>query len=121
MASPEGFIQSLLRAPTLASEDDTRRARLLYRLLGTMAGLAVLGTVSALFETRNDWRVTAFFYGIVGVWLVGMAVLVRRGKVVLAAWVLSVLFWLMMNGPGRASLDRVLAGWLGIGGHRRPA
>jgi putative oxidoreductase len=32
-----------------------------------------------------------------------------------------VLFWLMMNGPGRASLDRVLAGWLGIGGHRRPA
>ncbi|HEX2877877.1 MAG TPA: ATP-binding protein [Polyangiaceae bacterium] len=96
MAPPEGLIQSLLRAPTLASDDDTRRAQLLYRLLGSMAGLAVLGTVSALFETRNDWRVTAFFYGLVGVWLVGMAVMVRRGRVVLAAWILSVLFWLLI-------------------------
>jgi len=93
---PDGLLKSLLRAPTLASDDVTRRAQLLYRLLGAMAGLAVLGTVSALFETRNDWRVTAFFYGVVGVWLLGMAFLVRRGRVVLAAWILSVLFWLLI-------------------------
>ena len=84
----------MLGARRPASDDGARRAQLLNRLIGTMLGLSVLGAASALLETRNDWRVTIFFYGLVVVWLIGIGVIVRRGHVVLAAWVLSSFFWL---------------------------
>jgi signal transduction histidine kinase len=84
---------SWLHPPQLANEDDTRRAQLLYRLIGTMLGLAALGTTSALLAPTNDVRVTCFFYGLIFAWLIGMVAVVRRGYVSLAAWILSLLFW----------------------------
>lgn len=84
----------MLGALRRASDDGARRAQLLNRLLGAMLGLAVLGGASALLEPRNDWRVTVFFYGLVILWLIGVGVIVRRGRVVLAAWILSSFFWL---------------------------
>jgi len=79
-----------------STDDDTRRARLLYRLIGTMLALAALGTVSALLDPHNSVRVTLFFYGLVFAWLLGVGAFVRRGRVALAAWTLSVFFWLLI-------------------------
>jgi signal transduction histidine kinase/CheY-like chemotaxis protein len=85
---------SLLGARRRASDDGARRAKLLNRLIAAMLGLTVLGAASASLETRNDWRVTIFFYGLVALSLIGIGIVVRRGRVVLAAWILSLFFWL---------------------------
>ena len=89
-------MRSWLRLPTLPSEDDTRRARQVYRMLAAMIGLAALGFVSSLFEPKNDVRITMLFYGIVLGWLVGVGVFLRRGRVIAAGWVLSIFFWLLV-------------------------
>ena len=87
---------SWFRPAKLATEDDTRRAQLLYRLIGTMLGLAALGAVSALLDPHNSVTVTLFFYGLVVAWLLGIGAFVRRGRVSLAAWTLSLFFWLLI-------------------------
>ena len=92
---PQDTNDSMLGSPLLAS-DSARKAQLLNRLLGTMLALAALGAVSGYVEPRNDWRVTTFFYGLICVWLFGVAFFVRRGRVVLAAWILSALFWVLI-------------------------
>lgn len=91
---PLKYLYSWFEPPVLANEDDTRRARLLSRLLLVMLGLAALGCCAALLESRNKVHVTLSFYGVVFAWLIGVAGFVRRGRIVLAAWVLSLLFWL---------------------------
>ena len=93
---PLKYVYSWFEPPVLANEDDARRARLLSRLLFVMLGLAALGCSAALLESRNSLRVTLSFYGLVFAWLVGLTAFVRRGRIVLAAWVLSLLFWVMI-------------------------
>jgi signal transduction histidine kinase/CheY-like chemotaxis protein len=98
-ALPSGPFKRVLawfEPPALADEDDTRRARLLSRVILVMMVLAAIGCVAGVVEQRNDLRITLSFYGVVWAWLIGMGVFVRRGHVKLAAWVLSILFWLMI-------------------------
>jgi signal transduction histidine kinase/ActR/RegA family two-component response regulator len=87
---------SWLRLPDLPNEDDARRARQLYRMLAAMVGLTVVGFLSSLLEPRNDIRVSVGFYGIVLIWLIGVGIFARRGRVHAAGWVLSILFWLLI-------------------------
>jgi len=80
----------------LPDEEDARRGRLLYRMLAAMIGLAFLGLCSSLLESRNDTMVTLLFYGIVLIWLLGVGVFLKRGRVLAAGWILSIFFWLLV-------------------------
>ncbi|HEX2730997.1 MAG TPA: ATP-binding protein [Polyangiaceae bacterium] len=87
---------SWFKLSSLPDEEDTRRARLLSRMLSTMIALAFLGLGSSLLEPRNDAKVTLLFYGVVLLCLLGVGVSLRRGQVLAAGWVLSIFFWLLI-------------------------
>ncbi len=87
---------SWFRLPSLPDEEDARRGRQLYRMLGAMIGLTFLGLGSALLEPRNSAKVSLLFYGLVLVWLLGVGVFLRRGRVLVAGWVLGLFFWLLV-------------------------
>ena len=87
---------SWFRLPILPDEEDARRGRLLYRMLAAMIGLTFVGFGSSLLEPRNDAKVTLLFYGIVLFWLLGVGLFLRRGRVLVAGWVLSIFFWLLV-------------------------
>ncbi|HWP07582.1 MAG TPA: ATP-binding protein [Polyangiaceae bacterium] len=82
-----------LRAPTFEDAEKTRQAELLYRLLRAMVLLALLAAGASVFDPRNQLRVTVEFYAVVLAWLAGVLAIVRAGRVVLAAWIFSSLFW----------------------------
>src|SRR6187549_1564581 len=90
------FMLSWFRLPSLADEEDSRRASQLYRMLAAMIGLAFVGFGSSLLEPRNDVKVTLSFYGIVFAWLLGVGAFLRRGRVLAAGWVLGIFFWLLI-------------------------
>lgn len=83
-------------APVFEDAETNRRAQVLWRILTATVGLVVLGTVVALADSRNDVRVTLLFYGPVYLCHASVAVLVRKGRVNLAAWLLSVFCWLQI-------------------------
>jgi signal transduction histidine kinase/CheY-like chemotaxis protein len=85
-----------LSAPTFHDIETTRRARLLHRLVLAMALLAVIGAVASLFDPRNELRVTVVFYAVVWACLGAVLAVVRAGRVVLAAWVFSLFFWVLI-------------------------
>jgi signal transduction histidine kinase len=87
---------SWFRLPILPDEEDTRRSRQLFRMLAAMVGLAFVGLGSSLLEPRNDAKVTLLFYGIVLVWLFGVGIFLKRGRLLAAGWVLGVFFWLLI-------------------------
>ena len=62
---------SWFKLPSLPGEEDARRARQLTRMLAIMVALACLGLTAALFEPRNEKKVTLLFYGVVLGWLMG--------------------------------------------------
>jgi len=86
----------MLECRQVVTEDDARRARELKRLLAAMAALAVLGIASSLLEPKNSVTATLFFYGVVLAWLMGAGLFLRRGRVVVAGWVLSLFFWMLI-------------------------
>ncbi len=65
-------------------------------MLGAMIGLTFLGLGSALLEPRNSAKVSLLFYGLVLVWLLGVGIFLRRGRVLAAGWVLGLFFWLLV-------------------------
>src|SRR6187397_2419954 len=85
-----------LRAPTFEDAEKTRQAELLYRLLRAMVLLALLAAGASVFDPRNQLRVTVEFYAVVLAWLAGVLAIVRAGRVVLAAWIFSSLFWALI-------------------------
>jgi len=85
-----------LRAPTFEDAERTRQAELLHRLLRAMGLLVILAAGASAFDVRNDVRVTAGFYAVVLGWLAGVLAIVRTGRVVLAAWIFSSLFWVLI-------------------------
>ncbi len=73
-----------------------RRAALLYRVLRAIALLALMAALTSLFNKENNLLVTAGFYGSVLVWIGAATWLVRRGRVLAAAWSISVFFWVLI-------------------------
>jgi len=82
-----------LRAPTFEDAEKTRQAELLYRLLRAMGLLGLLAAGASVFDSRNQLHVTVEFYAVVFAWLAFVTAIVRSGRVVLAAWIFSSLFW----------------------------
>jgi signal transduction histidine kinase/CheY-like chemotaxis protein len=80
-------------APVLADPEQARRARLLHRLLIAMVLLTLIGAGSSFFDARNDTRITFLFYSVVFAWFGVVHAVIRTGRVVLAAWVVSLFFW----------------------------
>lgn len=78
-----------------ASEAE-RRAALLYRLLRAIAFLALMAGLTSLLNAENKLLVTAGFYGAVLVWIGAATWLVRRGRVLAAAWSIGVFFWVLI-------------------------
>jgi len=78
-----------------ASEAE-RRAALLYRLLRAIALLALIAGLTSLLNEQNNLLVTAGFYGAVVLWIGAATWLVRRGRVLAAAWSIGVFFWLLI-------------------------
>jgi len=85
-----------LRVSTPPSEESSRRAELLKRVLWSMTGLVPLGVASASLEEKNDVRLTFVFYGSVLLGLAFVAGIVRLGRELLAAVLLSWFFWLLV-------------------------
>lgn len=83
-------------APEFEDPETQRRAQMLWRILTATVALVGLGTVVALADERNDVRTTLSFYAPVYLCHGIVAALVRRGKVTLAAWSLSVFCWLQI-------------------------
>ena len=77
---------------------DPARARLLWRLTIVMMALVLLGALAAVLEPRNDHRVTAGFYGAIVTWLAAVALVLRRQRTTAAAWMLTIMFWLVVAG-----------------------
>ena len=61
-----------------------------------MIVMAVLGAVASLLEPRNHADVTLFFYGVVIAWLAVVALVARHGRLALAAWLLTSMFWVLI-------------------------
>ncbi len=77
-----------------ADEEDTaRRARLLRRLTMVMICVGLFGAVTSLLQPRNAPGTTLVFYVLVIAPIVGVGWIARRGRLVLAAWLLTSLFW----------------------------
>src|SRR5690606_38867756 len=89
-------MQSWLRPPVFEDAETTRRARMLHRVFLSMAVLTFVGAGSSLLDDRNNIWVTATFYSLTWIWFAVVMVVVRAGRVVLAAWVFSVFFWILI-------------------------
>jgi signal transduction histidine kinase len=87
---------SWFKLSSLPDEEDARRARLLSRMLSAMIGLALFGLGSSLLDPHNDPKVTLLFYGIVLFCLFGVGAFLRRSRVLVAGWALSIFFWLLI-------------------------
>lgn len=87
---------SWFKFPSLPDEEDSRRVQLLSRMFAAMVSLALLGCGTSLLEPRNDVKVTLLFYGIVLLWLFAVGVFLRRGRVLVAGWLLSLFFWVVV-------------------------
>lgn len=86
------------RTPSSPSIDleTARKARLLFRLLAAMSALAVVGAAASLLDERNDVWITVTFYALILVAFGIVALIVRSGRVLLAAWICSLYFWCLI-------------------------
>jgi signal transduction histidine kinase/CheY-like chemotaxis protein len=85
-----------LKPPEFENREQTRQGRLLHRLLVAMAAFGFLGMSVALFDPKNSPAITLIFYGAIFGWLAVLMAVVRRGRVVLAAWVMALFFWALI-------------------------
>src|SRR6188768_2507663 len=85
-----------LELPPMDASEAERRAALLYRLLRAIALLALIAGLTSLLNEQNNLLVTAGFYGAVVLWIGAATWLVRRGRVLAAAWSIGVFFWLLI-------------------------
>jgi signal transduction histidine kinase/CheY-like chemotaxis protein len=77
----------------LSDSELQRRGQLLLRVARVMGALVLFAFAGSLLEPKNSKLVSVLFYGVValGIWVV--VKLTRRGRVVLAAWLLCSFFW----------------------------
>ncbi len=81
---------------TGADEENRRKATMLLGLVRTMALVALLAAIASLFDPISDVTIVAGFYGPILAALLGIAALLRRGLVVVGAWITSIFFWLVI-------------------------
>lgn len=96
-SSADSVLASERRSPSPSLDIETaRKARLLFRLLASMALLSLLGSGASLLDQRNQPWITLVFYTLVLTALGAVALIVRTGRVLLAAWICSLFFWALI-------------------------
>lgn len=95
-SSAQGGVASRSPSSSALELETARKARLLFRLLASMTGLAILGALLSLFEPTNNPALTLVFYTVVLAVFGGVALIVRSGRVILAAWCCSIFFSLLI-------------------------
>jgi signal transduction histidine kinase len=79
--------------PALGDPEVTRKAHVLMPVLQAMALLAVVAFGITLLDSRNSPLISFGFYAPVLLVMLALAKLARAGRVVLAAWIISLFFW----------------------------
>ncbi len=84
---------TLLHTQGMAEAEKARKVRLLTSVLRTMVLMGALGFAAAIVDGRNDTRVTLGFYAPVFLAIFWQSRAVRRGRVEVVAWSVSLFFW----------------------------
>src|SRR6185503_8358790 len=79
--------------PQVTSEEVSRKAQLMAKIVLSMVATNTIGFVAALFEPKNKLSVTVAFYGLVYAALIAFVVILRHGKIKLAGWSLIIFMW----------------------------
>ncbi|AYB32189.1 PAS domain S-box protein [Chryseolinea soli] len=79
--------------PEVTSEEVSRKAKLMAKIVLSMVATNTIGFVAALFEPKNTLSVTVAFYGLVYAALIVFVVVLRHGKIKLAGWSLTIFMW----------------------------
>ena len=87
---------TLSQSEVEAETETARKVRLLTSVLRTMVVMGALGLVAAIFDARNDTRVTLGFYTCVFGGIFWLSRAVRRGRVEAVAWSVSLFFWVIV-------------------------
>lgn len=75
------------------SEEALRTVRLLAKVVFAVFVTGTIGFVFALFESKNEFRTTAIFYGLVYLALAGFVILLKKGRITIAGWSLVIFMW----------------------------
>ena len=89
-------MRTLLHTQGMAEADKARKIRLLTSVLRTMVLMGALGLIAAIVDGRNDTRVTLGFYTPVFLGIFWLSRAVRRGRVEVVAWSVSLFFWIIV-------------------------
>jgi PAS domain S-box-containing protein len=81
---------------SLTSEENSRRAKLLANTVLAMFITAAIACTSGLLEPKNKISTTIIFYGVIFLVLIGLVMLLRKGKVAATGWSLVIFFWLVV-------------------------
>jgi len=79
-----------------SEEEKARKTLFLRSVLRTLVLLAALGFIASLFDSRNNVYVGVAFYAPIFLGIYGLHFALRRGRVLLAAWSVSVFFWVII-------------------------
>jgi signal transduction histidine kinase len=79
--------------PATGDPEVVRKARVLMPILRAMALIAIVAFAVTFLDSRNSPLISLGFYAPVLIVMLVLARLARSGRVVLAAWVLSLFFW----------------------------
>lgn len=79
--------------PPTQSEEISRKARLLAKIVLSIFVTNTIGFVGALLEPKNKLSVTLIFYGLAYTAIIGFVIVLRQGKIKLAGWSLTVFMW----------------------------
>jgi len=86
-------LSSWIIPPLTHSEEISRKAKLLAKIVLSILVTNTIGFVTALLEPKNKLSVTVGFYGLVYFALIGFVIILRRGKIKLAGWSLTIFMW----------------------------
>jgi len=79
------------------SEEASRKANLLTKIVLAAIVANTIGYITALFEPKNKFSTTTIFYGLVYLAFIGIITLLRRGRVIIAGWSLIIFMWFVIG------------------------
>jgi signal transduction histidine kinase/CheY-like chemotaxis protein len=87
---------ALEREAARTNGESMRRGQLLLRVARIMGALTAFAFIGAIAEPANPKLVSVAFYGTVGLTILAVMLLAKRGYVTAATWLLSSFFWLLV-------------------------
>jgi len=109
------WLRTIFRPPVFADEEKTQAADLIYGLLLTLAGALIIVPLATFVFTPSEGMVILAASAFLLAAIVGLIVLVRRGRVRLAGALLALAFWLVVTASiatYRGVRDLTVAGYV---------